>query len=143
MRRFPIITVGGLLRDGGGDVLLVKTRKWSNLWGIPGGKVEYGETLEAAFLRETQEETGLHALNPRLVMVQDAIEHPEFYRKRHFVLINYLATVAGDRPLVNLNYEAQEHIWTPLREAEGMPLNGPTRRLVERVIQGGGNPWTC
>ena len=136
MNRFPLVTVGGLLRDETGDVLLVRTRKWSDLWGIPGGKVEYGETLEAAFSRETLEETGLEALNPKLVMVQDAIESPEFHRAEHFVLINYLAEVAGTRPSVRLNDEAQDYRWLPLRDAVEMPLNAPTRALVEKVMEG-------
>jgi len=132
---FPIVTVGGLLRDETGDVLLVKTWKWSGLWGIPGGKVEYGETLEAAFLRETMEETGLRALTPKMVMVQDAIEHPEFHRPMHFVLINYIANIEGTHPQVSLNDEAHEYLWIPLKEALNMPLNGPTRALVEKAME--------
>ncbi len=140
---FPITTVGGLLRDEAGNVLLVKTWKWSNLWGIPGGKVEYGETLAAAFLRETLEETGLRALSPSMVMVQDAIEHPEFHRPAHFVLVNYLAHVAGIKPPVTLNDEGQEYVWLPLQEALKMPLNQPTRVLAEKAIAGGESLWTC
>ena len=138
---FPLTTVGGLLRDEAGDVLLVKTWKWSNLWGIPGGKVEYGETLEAAFKREVWEETGLDAMKPKLVMVQDSIEHPEFHRPEHFVLINYTAEVAGIKPLVKLNDEGQEYLWIPAPEALKMPLNGPTRALVEKVLAGGESLW--
>jgi ADP-ribose pyrophosphatase YjhB (NUDIX family) len=132
-RKFPLTTVGGLLRDAAGNVLLVRTRKWSNLWGIPGGKVEYGESLETAFLREIREETGLEAANPRLVLIQEAIEHPEFHEKKHFVLINYAADVPGTEPEVTLNDEAQEWRWMTLADAAEMPLNGPTRVLVERI----------
>jgi ADP-ribose pyrophosphatase YjhB (NUDIX family) len=152
---FPIVTAGGLLRDENKDVLLVRTQKWSNLWGIPGGKVEYGETVEAAFLREILEETGLRAFHPRFVMMQDAIEHPEFFQPRHFVLINYVADVAGARPSVRLNDEAQESLWIPLQDASRMPLNGPTLLLLEKIRKnmeknvgqaierGGEDSWTC
>jgi phosphoglycolate phosphatase len=146
---FPIVTVGGLLRDEGGDALLVRTSKWSNLWGIPGGKVEYGETLEAAFRREIREETGLQISDPKPVMVQDAIELPEFYLPRHFVLINYVARVSGVRPDIRLNDEAQDYRWVSLADAADMPLNGPTRALLEKVQSmitassgGGENSWT-
>ncbi len=132
-RPFPLVTVGGLLRDAAGNVLLVRTRKWSDKWGIPGGKVEYGESLEAAFAREILEETGLAAENPRLVMLQEAIRHPEFHRPAHFVLLNYVADVAGERPDVTLNDEAQAHAWVPFAEAGKMDLNQPTRALVEKV----------
>jgi ADP-ribose pyrophosphatase YjhB (NUDIX family) len=134
-RPLPLTTVGGLLRDGDGNLLLVRTRKWSDLWGIPGGKVEYGESLEDGFRRETREETGLELQDPRMVMVQEAIEHPEFHEKKHFILFNYVADVAGRavRPPVTLNDEAQEWRWVRLPEAFAMPLNGPTRALLEKI----------
>lgn len=135
-RPFPLVTVGGLLRDEAGNALLVRTHKWSGKWGIPGGKVELGESLEAAFAREIREETGLEAGVPRMVMVQEAIDHPEFHRPAHFVLINYVADVSGIHPAVTLNDEAQAFAWVPLAEAEGMDLNEPTRKLLEKVAAG-------
>jgi ADP-ribose pyrophosphatase YjhB (NUDIX family) len=141
-KHFPIVTVGGLLRDQEGNALLVRTRKWSGKWGIPGGKVEYGETLEAAFRREMREETGMEVSQCRLVLVQDCVEHPEFFRRRHFVLVNYVADTPGVKPAVRLNNEATDYLWTPLAEAEGVPLNGPTRVLIERVLRQGETVWT-
>ena len=56
---FPIPTVGALIRDDSGRMLLFKTAKWSGMWGIPGGKIEWGEPSEEALRREVREETGL------------------------------------------------------------------------------------
>lgn len=151
-RLFPVVTVGGLLFDDDGDVLLVRTRKWSGKWGIPGGKVDYGETLEEAFRREIREETGLRVEAAELVLTQEAVEHPEFYRKRHFVLTNFLGRVAGSHPPVRLNHEGEEYFWGSLEAAltsTARPLNGPTRVLAEtarRAIaaaaaQGKESPW--
>src|SRR6266478_1562852 len=44
----PIVTVGALIFDSAGRGLMVRTHKWSNLWGIPGGKVKSGETCAEA-----------------------------------------------------------------------------------------------
>jgi phosphoglycolate phosphatase-like HAD superfamily hydrolase/ADP-ribose pyrophosphatase YjhB (NUDIX family) len=132
-RHFPVATVGGLIRDDDGRMLLVRTRKWSGLYGIPGGKIDYGETMEAAFVRETREETGLTVTGLEFAMVQDCVEHPQFYRPRHFILVNYLARAAGSRPAVRLNHEGDHFLWATPGEAFDLPLNGPTRVLLERV----------
>ena len=55
----PIIMVGsGVLLLRGNQVLLQR-RKDNGLWGIPGGSLEPGESLEEAAIRETYEEVGL------------------------------------------------------------------------------------
>lgn len=141
-RHFPVATVGGLIYDDDGRVLLVKTRKWSGLYGIPGGKIDYGETMEAAFAREVREETGLAIREIEFVLNQDCIEHPEFYRPRHYILVNYRARTSGSRPAVALNHEGVEWLWATPAEAMALPLNGPTRVLLERAAgapaRGGG-----
>jgi phosphoglycolate phosphatase len=133
-RHFPVATVGGLIRDAEGNMLLVRTRKWSGLYGIPGGKIDYGETMEAAFVREAREETGLAIGGLELIMVQDCVEHPEFYRPRHFILVNYTATAPGIRPAVKLNHESDAYVWAAPEQALGMSLNAPTRVLLEKVL---------
>ena len=57
--------VGALVWGKDGRVLLVRTTKWRGLWGVPGGKVEWGETLLDAVQREFQEEVGLRLEDTR------------------------------------------------------------------------------
>ena len=126
--------MGGLIRDDAGNLLLVRTRKWGGRFGIPGGKIDYGESMESAFRRETREETGLEIRDVEFVMNQDCVEHPEFYRPRHYILVNYAARTAGIKPAVRLNHESDDFAWTAPAEALGMDLNGPTRVLLEKVM---------
>ena len=130
----PVVTVGALIFDVHGNVLMVRTHKWSNLWGIPGGKTKFGERSEDALRREIKEETNLDIEDIRFVLVQDCIHSREFYREAHFVLLNYSCRCAGD-PDVRLNEEAQEFRWIKPEEALRMELNKPTRVLLGSVLQ--------
>jgi ADP-ribose pyrophosphatase YjhB (NUDIX family) len=128
----PIVTVGGLIFNGAGQVLMVRTHKWSNLWGIPGGKIKWGESSVEALRREIREETSLAVTDVEFVLVQDCIHSKEFYRDAHFVLLNYTCRCAGE-PAVKLNDEAREFRWVTEAQALELPLNQPTRKLLEAV----------
>ena len=60
MHRNPALAVDVVVVDGN-KILLVKRRRrpHQGKWALPGGFVEYGETVEAAAKREIQEETGI------------------------------------------------------------------------------------
>ena len=140
VRRFeeshpPIVTVGGLIYEPAGRVLMVRTHKWSNLWGIPGGKIKWGEPAVEALRREVKEETDLAVTEIRFVLVQDCIHSKEFYRHAHFVLLNYTCRCASD-PVVKLNDEAREFRWVTAPQALEMQINHPTRQLLLAVTAG-------
>jgi ADP-ribose pyrophosphatase YjhB (NUDIX family) len=130
----PVATVGALIFNRAGQLLMVRTRKWSNLWGIPGGKIKPGEPSTRALRREILEETHLELDDIRFVMVQDCIHSPEFYREAHFILLNYTA-VCREPATVRLNHEAQEFRWVSIEEAFAMELNTPTRVLLTKVVE--------
>jgi len=105
---------------------------YPGLWQIVTGTIEEGETALHAALREMKEETGLAITDIRFVLVQDCIHSKEFYRDAHFVLLNYTCRCAG-KPRVKLNDEARESRWVTPGVAMKMPLNAPTRKLLEAV----------
>jgi phosphoglycolate phosphatase len=129
----PLATVGAVIFNDTDEVLMIRTHKWSNLWGIPGGKIKWGEPSVDALRREIKEETGLDVTDIKFVLVQDCIHSKEFYREAHFVLLNYTCRCAGP-PAVKLNDEAREFRWATSAEALKMPLNTPTRILLEAVL---------
>ena len=129
----PLATVGGLIFNSRNEVLMIRTHKWSNLWGIPGGKIKWGETSEAALRREILEETGLKVSGIKFVLVQDCIHSKEFYRDAHFVLLNYTCRCLARKPVVKLNDEGREFRWVKMAEAKKMKLNKPTKILINAV----------
>jgi phosphoglycolate phosphatase-like HAD superfamily hydrolase/ADP-ribose pyrophosphatase YjhB (NUDIX family) len=133
-QHIPISTVGALIFNGAGEVLMIRTHKWSNKWGIPGGKIKWGETSKAALSREIMEETGLKVMDIQFVLVQDCIHSKEFYHDAHFVLLNYTCRCAGKNPQVKLNEEGQEFCWLQPKAAKKMKLNKPTRKFLSAVL---------
>jgi phosphoglycolate phosphatase len=131
----PIATVGALIHDGNGRILAVRTHKWGNRWGIPGGKIERGESSTAALQREILEETALILTDIHFVLVQDSIDSPEFLRPEHFILLNYLARATTTH--VVLNDEAEEFRWLTPSEALALDLNQATRTLLTEVLSSG------
>jgi 8-oxo-dGTP pyrophosphatase MutT (NUDIX family) len=74
-RPLLVVAAGVLVFDAGGRVLLHRHRD-SGRWGIPGGALEPGETLEAAARRELREETGLEA---GTLTLTDVFSGPEYF----------------------------------------------------------------
>ncbi|MBN2232203.1 MAG: NUDIX hydrolase [Deltaproteobacteria bacterium] len=56
--RNPVPTVDIIIRTGGG-IVLIERRNEPHGWALPGGFVDYGESLETAAVREALEETSL------------------------------------------------------------------------------------
>jgi len=131
--KFPIPTVGALVRSPAGRLLLVRTQKWRGLWGVPGGKVEWGESLEDALRREFAEEVGLELHNIRFALFQEAINPPEFYQPAHFLLFNYFAESASEA--IMPNEEIVEWIWVDKNIATSYQLNKYTTPLLRRYLE--------
>ncbi|MDO1585448.1 NUDIX hydrolase [Rhizobium oryzicola] len=114
-------TIAVVLREG--YVLLVRRANMPDAgkWGFPGGKIENGETINDAVVRELLEETRVIAKPLRVLTAVDAFDHDEQGRLRsHYILIAVLCEwhtgtpVAGDDAL-----EAQ---WFSLEELEEADL---------------------
>jgi nucleoside triphosphatase len=129
---YPLATVGALVTGPCDRVLIVRTTKWRGSWGVPGGKLEWGESLEEALRREFREEVALELSRVEFALLQEAVEDPQFHRLAHFVLVNYYAF--SDATDVVPNHEIETWAWVEPEEALRYPLNSFTRTLVSHYL---------
>ena len=132
---YPEPTVGALILDRRGRMLLVRSPKWGERLTVAGGHVELGETLQAALEREILEEVGLRIRDVRLLLVQEAIYSSEFWEPRHFVFFDFVCRARGGSPRVD-GREVTGYLWSDPEEALGMNLDSFTRRMVEAYLAG-------
>lgn len=130
---YPITTVGAMIFNKDRKFLIVKTHKWNHKFGIPGGKIDLGETCEQALIREIKEETGLSISDIQFVSFYDSVYSEEFYKQVHMILLNYTCKTTDSD--VQLNEEAQSYKWVSMSEALKMDLNDPTLKLVTQVYE--------
>jgi ADP-ribose pyrophosphatase YjhB (NUDIX family) len=98
-------------------------------WSVPGGRVEEGETLAEAVVREMAEETGLEAVCGPLVGWVERIGDDH-----HFVILDFEATVL-DPVGLRAGDDAAEVAWVPLDEvAERKVVDGLVEFLHEHSI---------
>ena len=84
------VTLIPLLADG--RIVLVKRRDTGE-WGLPGGLIDWGETVESSAERELKEETGLNLLSiDRLIGVYSS---PRRDPRMHSISISLAVTVEG------------------------------------------------
>ena len=101
--------VGGIVTDGTGRLLLIRRGKEPSrgCWSVPGGRVESGETLEAATGRELLEETGLHVRVGALVGTVER-EAPD---GSTFVIYDFACTPIGPSRHVVAGDDADDVGW--------------------------------
>jgi len=95
--RQPSLAVDCVVFDPQGRLLLIRRKNppFQGQYALPGGFVEYGETIEQAAARELSEETGLHAIKLSLIGVYS---DPNRDPRGHVVSIAYLAQVSDFVP---------------------------------------------
>jgi len=91
--RRPVVGIAGVCRTADGRWILVR-RTDTGKWALPGGTLEWGETLRSAITREVFEETGARVLE--LGDVVGVYSAPE--RDPRFHAVTIVVAVAVDEP---------------------------------------------
>ena len=92
-KKSPRVTVDAVIIKNNSIILIRrKNEPFKNFWALPGGFVEYNETVEHAVIREAREETGLDVKVVKLIGVYS---EPERDPRGHTVSVVFLCSVVG------------------------------------------------
>lgn len=113
----PELCVGGIaIAD---DALLMirrATEPGKGLWSVPGGRVERGELMAEAVVREVREETGIDVVCENVIDWVERISDDY-----HVVIVDFRVTpMSADEPVAGT--DADEARWVPMYEILELPL---------------------
>ncbi|MBU2474441.1 nucleotide exchange factor GrpE [Patescibacteria group bacterium] len=133
-QKYPEPVVGPIIYNEKNEILLVRFYKWGEFWVIPGGHIELGETSKEALKREIKEETNLEIDNIEFLGWQDAIYPKYFFKKKHFIALNFCARMAGGE--ITKSDEMEEWIWIePEKALKTLKIEPLTIKAVQFYLK--------
>ncbi len=128
MKKTPTLTVDAIIKTNDDKVVLVKRKNppYKGWWALPGGIVEYGETVEEAVKREVKEETGLEVEIEKLVNVYS---DPNRDPRGHFISICFLCRRIGGT--LEAATDAAEVSVFPLKEVRNLKLAFDHKKMLK------------
>jgi 8-oxo-dGTP diphosphatase len=128
----PLLAVRAIVVDARGRVLLLRRSRGgagAALWCLPGGKVDYGETVQAALVRELKEETSLDCREACFLFYQDSpSDRPG---GTHFVNLYFKCAVTG---ALALNLESSQATWASTRALSRLPIAFGNKEGIRRFL---------
>lgn len=141
MFKNPAPTVDVIIEKAGKIVLVKrKNEPFKGMLALPGGFVEYGETVEQAAMRETLEETGLKV---ELKEILGVYSDPKRDPTKHTLAAVFIAKEVGGK--LEADDDAEEVEWFDLNEIDFDILAFDHGKMIKDYIKwkkSGGTFWT-
>ncbi len=135
----PVLTVGvGCLIENESGELLLQKRSDNGLWGLPGGLMEFGETIIETAVREIYEETKLKIIHPELFGIYSGKEGYGEYPNgdKVFSIQILFRTNQYSGELQTANEESHWQAFFSREEMQELPFNRHQERLISDWMNG-------
>jgi 8-oxo-dGTP diphosphatase len=123
------------LFDSDGNILLLR-RKDNDKWTMPGGTLDFGESLTYCAIREVREETGLQIRITGLIGTYTdphiLIAYSDGEVRQEFTFVYAAEIESGE---LKIDDESKEAAWVPLSSAVELPLAESQRRRLKDVVE--------
>ncbi|MFD1935151.1 NUDIX hydrolase [Nonomuraea mangrovi] len=135
-------SVNVVVTNEAGEVLMIR-RSDNDNWAVPGGAIDLGESIPAAAIRETVEETGITCEITGLVGTYSDPRHVILYTsngeaRQEFSLVLTARAVGGEPTPSD---ESREVRWVPRGEVATLTMDRSMRLRIERYLAGEGKPY--
>ncbi len=138
-----VVAVAGVVRDDRGRLLMIQ-RSDNNLWALPGGAQDIGETTSEAAVREVREETGVSIeitgisgiySDPRHVIAYDDGEV-----RQEFSIV-FRGRPIGDSGAVRPSEESTAVAWVDPTDVPGLAIDRSMRLRIEHGLEDRAEPF--
>ena len=127
------VRVAGILKESN-RILLISHKKDGNVyWLLPGGGVNFGETLEEALRREFREELNIDINVGRLSFLSDSID-PKL--KRHIINICFMCTFASGEYRLGDDQRLHGYGFFDVRELGSLKIYPPVNSELVSIMEG-------
>lgn len=135
----PRVAVGAVIIYENKVLLVLRGKAPAkDVWSIPGGAVDLGETLQAAAEREVLEETGLHIKAGEIIYTFEAIQRDETGRVQyHYVILDLTADLIDPTEDPVPADDARDVRWFELSKLTevDVPISEATLTLLQKIIK--------
>lgn len=125
-----------------GEILLIR-RTDNEYWALPGGRIEIGESLSQAAVRETREETGIECEVTGLSGIYTDPGHVILYTSNGEVRQEFSVVVTARMTggQLAVSEESSEVRWVPPERLPAYPMDSAMRLRVDHYAQHRERPW--
>ncbi len=135
LKKIQQVSIKGLLCRNN-KVLVIKSSKTSKKpgkWELPGGRMDFGETVGQAFKREMREELGFKKVKIgkflnvwSFTSVRDEFHH-------HFVILDF--AISTDETDIKLSFEHTGYKWVGLDEADKLKMRAGHKKSIKKFFK--------